>query len=110
MIDSNFFDNDWAKDLVNEKMKLDRQKELKNEKRDKRGRLEKGSRIASRLSCDKYEIRYLYQTGHSVKQIVEHLGCSKSTVYKVIKEMKNSKRNDMDADSSFEELDSPFVD
>lgn len=88
---------DWA-DTLTEDIRL---MELKNEKRDKRGRLAKGSRIAAKINCDKDLIRNHYRMGLSVKEIAEKLECSKTTVYNAIKGMDKINRPDMDMESPF---------
>lgn len=85
-------DFDWAASLANELADKKYLEELRNEKRDERGRLKKGSRIAAKLSCDREEIRYLYKMGLSARQIVEEKGCSKSTVYNAISGIRESER------------------
>ncbi len=64
------------------------QEKKRNVNRDKRGRLNKGARLAQKDSCSIKKIWSLYQTDMTVKEIVNHLGCSKSTVYNVVKERK----------------------
>lgn len=59
--------------------------ELLNIHRDKQGRLNKGARLASKDNCNKVEILRMYDEGMTVKQIVNDLRCSKSTVYNAIK-------------------------
>lgn len=54
--------------------------------RDKRGRLKKGAKIAERDSCDEDQIWRLHTDGKTVKEIVDIMNCSKSTVYDTIKE------------------------
>lgn len=88
---------DWA-DILTEDRRLS---ELKNENRDVRGRLKKGSRIAVKMNCDKDIIRNHYRMGLSVKDIVEKLGCSKTTVYNAIKNMDKIDRLDMDTELPF---------
>ena len=67
-------------------------KKKQNVRRDRKGRLEKGSMIAKKRSCDEEEILALYKGGFTVKKIVEFRGCSKSTVYNVIKEYKKKEK------------------
>lgn len=69
---------------------LDEQyKKQLNIKRDEKGRLQKGVTLARKRSCDDTEIWQLYsERNYSVKEIVELKGCSKSTVYNVIKKHK----------------------
>lgn len=66
---------------------LDEQyREQLNTDRDEKGRLKKGTKLAGKRSCDDTEIWRLYnKDNYSVKEIVELKGCSKSTVYNVIK-------------------------
>lgn len=60
-----------------------------NISRDEKGRLHKGSTIAKKRRCDEDEIWLLYsQQKCTVKEIVDLRGCSKSTVYNVIKKYK----------------------
>lgn len=56
------------------------QEKKRNVNRDKRGRLNKGARLAQKDSCSIQKIWSLYQTDMTVKEIVNRLGCSKSTV------------------------------
>lgn len=69
---------------------LDEQyKKQLNIKRDEKGRLQKEVTLARKRSCDDTEIWRLYsECNYSVKEIVELKGCSKSTVYNVIKKHK----------------------
>lgn len=60
----------------------------RNIKRDKRGRLNKKAVLAKKDNCDKIGILLRYKGGMSVKEIVQCMGCSKSTVYNVIKKYK----------------------
>lgn len=59
---------------------------LQNVQRDERGRLLEGSKIASKSCCDPDRIWQLHYSGFSVKEIVKRLKCSKSTVYRVLKQ------------------------
>ncbi len=60
-----------------------------NISRDEKGRLTKGSVLAKKRNCDEDDLWFLYnQSGCSVKEIVALRGCSKSTVYSVIKKHK----------------------
>lgn len=59
--------------------------EIRNSQRDKKGRLKKGVKLASKDNCNKVKILLRHDSGMTVKQIVECLECSKSTVYSVIK-------------------------
>ncbi len=62
--------------------------------RDERGRLSKGATIAKKRNCDEEDIWSLYSTGHwTVKEIVALRGCSKSTVYNVIKKYKEKEKD-----------------
>ena len=57
--------------------------------RDEKGRLGKKATIAKKRNCDEEDIWFLYDMGHcTVSEIVALRGCSKSTVYKVIKKHK----------------------
>lgn len=66
---------------------LDEQyREQLNTDRDERGRLKKGAKLAGKRSCDDTDIWRLYsECNYNVKEIVELKGCSKSTVYNVVK-------------------------
>ena len=66
--------------------RIKHENEVRNIYRDKRGRLNKGALLASKYNCNKVEILRRYESGMTVKQIVECMGCSKSTVYNAIKE------------------------
>ena len=59
-----------------------------NIKRDKRGRLNSGALLAKKDNCNEKGILLRYMSGMTVKEIVECMGCSKSTVYNVIKNYK----------------------
>ena len=56
--------------------------------RDEKGRLKKGATIARKRICDEEDLWSLYSGGCTVKEIIELRGCSKSTVYNVIKKYK----------------------
>ena len=56
--------------------------------RDEKGRLKKGATIARKRICDEEDLWWLYSMGCTVKEIIELRGCSKSTVYNVIKKYK----------------------
>lgn len=73
--------------LIEENFKR-RREERRNIRRDEKGRLKKGARLAQKDSCDVAAIWLRYTAGMSVKEIVESRGCSKSTVYKVLKQQK----------------------
>lgn len=60
----------------------------RNIHRDKKGRLNKGAQLAKKIKCDEYMIRRLYKEDIPVRTITLLLGCSKSTVYNVIKQYK----------------------
>ena len=62
--------------------------------RDEKGRLKKGATIARKRICDEEDLWWLYSKGRTVKEIIELRGCSKSTVYNVIKKYKE-KRTDI---------------
>lgn len=77
-----------------EEIKKGRHKEFedkRNIKRDSKGRLNKGSALAKKDICDKKGILLRYQSGMTVKEITECMGCSKSTVYNVLSKNKKSK-------------------
>ena len=57
-----------------------------NRIRDRRGRLKKGAKIAEKGKCDREEIWRLHTKGKTVREIVEIMQCSKSTVYDTIKQ------------------------
>ncbi len=57
-----------------------------NRIRDSRGRLKKGAKIAEKGKCDREEIWRLHTKGKTVREIVEIMQCSKSTVYDTIKQ------------------------
>ena len=81
-------DND-VEDIVVRQQKDYDQKELnkmQNVHRDGRGRLLEGSKIASKSCCNPDRIWQLHYSGLSVKEIVKRLKCSKSTVYRVLKQ------------------------
>lgn len=57
-----------------------------NKIRDGRGRLKKGAKIAEKGSCDRDKIWRLHTEGKTVREIVNIMQCSKSTVYDIIKQ------------------------
>lgn len=59
--------------------------EKHNIHRDKRGRLNEGALLASKDNCNELAIQLRYDSGMTVKEITECMGCSKSTVYNAIK-------------------------
>lgn len=77
--------------LFREHRKTTREKFEKqhNIKRDKRGRLNKGALLAKKDTCNEDKIWLRYKAGMTVGEIVEVMGCSKSTVYNVIKKRKS---------------------
>lgn len=60
--------------------------------RDEKGRLKKGATIARKRICDEEDLWWLYSKGRTVKEIIELRGCSKSTVYNVIKKYKEKEK------------------
>lgn len=94
--DSGYY-NSWN-DISEEEHELvlkaayrEEQEKKRNVNRDKRGRLNKGARLAQKDSCKADKILSLYQNGMTVREIVDQLRCSKSTVYNVLKERNNLK-------------------
>ena len=82
------YDEDTVDRLIRrEQEKEERRKfeEKRNIKRDKHGKLNKGALLALKDCCDKDKIWQLHCSGKTVKRIVEIMGCSKSTVYNVLK-------------------------
>ncbi len=53
----------------------------------------KGAVLAKKRNCDEDDLWYLYSKGWSVKEIVAVRGCSKLTVYNVIKKHKQKSDN-----------------
>ena len=76
--DDSWFDMDKV-----EKFAFDSERNIK---RDSKGRLNKGSRLAQKDNCNEYRIKAFLGLGYSVKRIVAMLHCSKSTVYRVKKQ------------------------
>ncbi len=62
----------------------------RNIKRDEKGRLNKGAKLAKKDDTD--DIIIWLRLGWPVKQIVETLGFSKSTVYRIKKQYEKFKR------------------
>ena len=58
----------------------------RNINRDEKGRLNKGAKLAKKDACNESKIILYLRMGCSVKEIVEGLGCSKSTVYRIKKQ------------------------
>lgn len=68
----------------------------RNIRRDEKGRLNKGAKLAKKDACNEQKIIMWLRMGFSVKEIVEALGCSKSTVYRVKKQYEEKKRTLID--------------
>ena len=58
--------------------------ELRNIKRDSKGRLNKGAKLAKKDTCNETKIYLMHELGATVKEIVAYYGCSKSVVYRVL--------------------------
>ena len=58
--------------------------ELRDIKRDKKGRLNKGARLAQKDCCDKEEIIRLFSKGLTAKAIANRMGCGLASVYRII--------------------------
>ena len=69
---------------LSEEDKRKKFEELQNIKRDSKGRLNKGARLAKKASCNETKIYLMYELGATVKEIIEMYGCSKSVVYRVL--------------------------
>ena len=69
---------------LSEEDKRKKFEELQNIKRDSKGRLNKGARLAKKTSCNETKIYLMYELGATVKEIIEMYGCSKSVVYRVL--------------------------
>lgn len=82
-------DYDWVDSEI-EKLRIQHEDSKHNVHRDNRGRLNKGALLASKDSCNEMSILLRHKIGMSVKQIVDCMGCSKSTVYNIISKHKNS--------------------
>lgn len=96
-----FFDYDSESDIskldewiISEQKKAYREKfeEKHNIKRDKQGRLNKGALLAQKDCCDNDAIWLRVEAGMTVREIVDCMGCSKSTVYNVIKKHKEKEK------------------
>lgn len=90
-MDSVKISNDYKHDYWMYKMQKKHFQEQFNEERnierDKQGRLNKGAKLAQMYNREK--MWELYCSGMSPKQIIEHTGYKKSTVYAVLKEYKD---------------------
>ncbi len=73
---------------LSEEDKRKKFEELHNIKRDSKGRLNKGAKLAKKDSCNETKIYLMYVAGATVKEIVEIYGCSKSVVYRVLAKYK----------------------
>ena len=60
----------------------------RNISRDRKGRLNKGARLAEKDNCNKDSIISLYNDGMSVKKIAAYKRCSQATVYNAVKAFK----------------------
>ncbi len=90
--DSDSNNYDWVYELNDEKLyellrgAIREQKEKEhNVRRNKQGRLLKGSRLAQKDNIDKEKIKLMRAAGMTVNQIKEIMGCSKSTIYNILK-------------------------
>ncbi len=82
-------ENPWTDEEIEELLDKEYREKHNINSRDENGRLKKGAVIARKRSCDEDDIWFLYKNlGRSVKEIIELRGCSKSTVYNVIKKYK----------------------
>lgn len=79
-----YIDYEWV-DKECERQRKEEWDKKHNVHRDKRGRLNKGALLASKDSCNEKGILLRYDSGMSVKEIVDCMECSKSTVYNIIK-------------------------
>lgn len=90
---------EWGLDVYDEVFQkmadmeiIKHENEVRNIHRDKRGRLNKGALLASKYNCNKEDILRMYDSGMTVKQIVECMGCSKSAVYNATKVRRKKKK------------------
>ena len=74
-----YIDYEWV-DKECERQRKEEWDKKHNVHRDKRGRLNKGALLASKDSCNEQGILLRYDSGMSVKEIVNCMECSKSTV------------------------------
>lgn len=81
---NDYIDEEWVDREIEKQRKKEWDKKH-NIQRDERGRLNKGALLASKDSCKEQGILLRYDNGMPVKEIVDCMGCSKSTVYNVIK-------------------------
>ena len=66
----------------------------RNVTRDEKGRLMNQSKLAKKRCCDEDEIWFKHHNlNMGVKEIVEVMGCSKSTVYNVLKKYRGQGEN-----------------
>lgn len=86
-----YIDEEWVGREI-EKQRKEREEQRKKEwdikhniHRDERGRLNEGALLASKDNCNEQEILLRHDSGMSVKEIVDCMKCSKSTVYNAIK-------------------------
>lgn len=78
-----YMDPEYCDREMKRQYKIDWNKK-RNIVRDKRGRLNKGALLAKKDNCNEEKILHRYEKGLQVKEIVEELGCSKTTVYRVL--------------------------
>ena len=80
--------------------------EQRNIDRDEKGRLNKGARLAHKESCNEIKIWLMYCAGMSVKEIMEYMKCSRTSVYRIIKKNKdNRKASNWDEKGHDEKID-----
>lgn len=85
--------NYYQGDVPEVKEEIHEQSSDKNNFRDSRGRLLDGAQIAKKDCCNDVKIILMYGAGMTVKEIVNELGCSKSTVYNVLSKSKNKDKS-----------------
>lgn len=91
-IDEKWVDREIEKQCKEQEEQRKREWDEKhNIHRDKRGRLNKGALLASKDNCSEQGILLRYYSNMSVKEIVDCMKCSKSTVYSVIKKHRKKK-------------------
>ena len=79
---------DWPTEEEHRRQVREEFEKRRNIKRDEKGRLNKGAKLAHKDRCNEWVIINYYVGGLSVKEIVKATGAGKSTIYNMIKKYK----------------------
>lgn len=83
-----YMDNDDIDRLIKEEQRRQFE-EKRNICRDKKGRLNEGARLNHKESCNSVKIWLMYCSGMSIDEITECMKCSRTSVYRIVKDYKD---------------------